>query len=261
MIQTYKFKTALLAVILIAALYGCKKKNDFSDVTFVNRTEEDITVDLYSTFADYSTNANVFMRQNVAPGEKLIVQGDEFQENRIYYMDWYNDTYYRNNWYNDKFTTDGERVAIKPESGNNTYYLEDTYKGNSRIAFLEGDDSKTSWIAIGAFLFHSSTGYSNQWTSLTDDERFRQITVKKDFTANYSYKNTNGGSVTEELDFFVQQSDVPYIEFRAEDGSILGNMTGGKLPTASPPDYASNSTDTLTALFPNSDYIFLMVRQ
>lgn len=254
-------RSVLLILLSVMLAYGCKKKDDNTDVTFVNRTGEDITLDIYSSFDDYALNANLHSRKVVKANENLIMPGNSFSSGRTYYMDWYSENYYRNNWLNDNYSNGNNRVAFLPESGNNTYYFEDSYQGKSRTAFLSNNKSATSWIAVGAYLYHSSTGYSNQWPGLNDNERFRKITVNKNFTANYQFKDNSGAEQSQTISFLVQQSVVPYIEFKAEDGRILGNMTGGKLPTASPPDYESTSTDTVTALFPNSDYIFLMVKQ
>ncbi|MCB0697764.1 MAG: hypothetical protein KDC07_10390, partial [Chitinophagaceae bacterium] len=135
------------------------------------------------------------------------------------------------------------------------------YKGNGRKAFLKGSGTQTSWIAVGAYLYSSSIGYSNQWDVITVNERYRRITVKKDFTAEYTRKDADGNIQTSNLLFLVQQSEVPYIEFQNADGSIGGNMTGGKLPVSTVTDYSSNATDTVMALFPDNEYIFMMVRQ
>jgi len=93
------------------------------------------------------------------------------------------------------------------------------------------------------------------------NERYRSVTIKKDFKAEHIRKNAAGTIITENFEFMVQQTEVPYIEFKTSDGQVAGNMTGGKLPVAAPPDYKSNSVDTIMALFPDNELIFMMVRQ
>lgn len=260
--RTVYFLPIALMVICVTALQGCKKKGlDKSIVTFVNRLEYAVTLDLYASAEDYATNTNLQNRLVIEGGETLTLPGDNFESGVTYYMDWYSEDYYYNNWFNDDYPVDGGRVRIKPTEGNNTYYLEPGYKGNSRKAFLKGGSASTTWIAIGAYLYAGSTGYSNQWDVLTVNERYRQIKVNKSFNADYTFKDASGNLKTESLEFHVQQSEVPYIEFHTTSGGIGGNMTGGKLPVSTAPDYKSNATDTVMALFPDNEYIFMMVRQ
>lgn len=251
----------LLMICCATAWQGCKKEKDSKAVTIVNRLDKAVTFDLYGSMEDYTTNNNLLNRQVIAAGENLTLPGNTFEDGSTYYMDWYTEDYYHNNWYNDNYPVTGNRVSISPKPGANTYYLEPAYKGNGRNAFLGGDGTKTSWIAVGAYLYSASTGYSNRWDLMPANERYRQIAINKNFTAQYSRRNVAGTIVNEEMEFMVQQAEVPYIEFKTSDGLVAGSMTGGKLPTAAPPSYASNAVDTVLALFPDSDLLFLMVRQ
>ncbi|MCB0700926.1 MAG: hypothetical protein H6551_08185 [Chitinophagales bacterium] len=257
----YYLAVYLLSISILATT-GCKKKNKSdSDVTFVNQTDNLLTLDIYASFDDYANNRSLFKRSTIKAQDRLIIPGDDFSSGRTYYMDWYSEDYYHSNWYNDDYAINSSRVAFTPRIADNTYYIEETHKGNGRRAFIKGNGTESNWLAVGAYLFSSNTGYSNQWTTLDNNERFRQITVKKGFNAVYKFKDKSGTDQSQELQFLVHQTDVPYIEFKGTDASILGNMTGGKLPTGTPPDYKSNAIDTVMALFPNSDYIFMMVRQ
>ncbi len=259
----YFLPIALVMVLCMTTIQGCKKKGlDKTIVTIINRLDHAVTLDLYASAEDYAANNNLQNRLVIEAHESLTLPGDNFMSDVTYYMDWYSEDYYYNNWYNDDYPTiNGSRVRIKPVAGNNTYYLEPTYKGNARKSFLKGSSDKTGWIAIGAYLYAGSTGYSNQWSELTINERYRQITVNKNFIADYSYKDAAGNLKTESLEFLVQQSEEPYIEFHTATGAIGGNMTGGKLPSSTLPDYKSYSVDTVMALFPDNEYIFMMVRQ
>ena len=252
----------LLLIMLSAIVTGCKKDpKDNSTVTIVNRIDRAITLDLYANAEDYATNSNLVDRIVVPANGNASLPGSTFISGNTYYMDWYSEDYYYNNWYNDDYPVTVERVRITPKAGANTYYLEPGYKGNARNAFLKGANTETTWIAIGAYLYSSTFGYSDKWNVIDMNERFRQVKVKKGFTAEYMRRDNDGHLVTENIPFMVQQSEVPYIEFKTGSGQAAGNMTGGKHPYATPPDYESNSIDTIMALFPDNEYIFLMVRQ
>jgi len=253
---------ALALIALVCLATACKKEaKDNTNVTFGNRTDRTITLDLYAGAADYAGNTNMVERIVISPGENKIVPGTTFAKGVTYHMDWYSEDYYYNNWYNDDYPVTGQRVRIKPEPGNNTYYLDPGLKGTGRNAFLKGAGTETTWISIGAFLYSNTFGYTNEWNTLTPEERYRRITIRKGFDAEYVHKKADGSFVTDNLAFMVQQTEVPYIEFKDAAGQAAGNMTGGKLPTGTAPDYKSNSTDTVMALFPDNEYLFMMVRQ
>ncbi|HEY9178047.1 MAG TPA: hypothetical protein VIN07_10165 [Flavipsychrobacter sp.] len=257
------FKPVALLLLSVATFVtSCKKEaKDNSDVTIVNRIDRPITVDLYVSADDYANNSNLQERIVIEPNENKILPGGTFAKSTTYHMDWYSEDYYYNNWYNDDYPVTGNRVRIQPEPGSNTYYLDPGLKGQGRKAFLKGGGTETTWISIGAFLYSGTFGYTNEWNTLTPNERYRTITIKKGFNAEYLHKDATGTLVTENLRFMVQQTEVPYIEFKNAAGQAAGNMTGGKLPTGSAPDYYSSSIDTVMALFPDNEYLFMMVRK
>lgn len=254
---------ALVAVLLAAMASGCKKDpKDNTPVTFINRVDKTITLDIYASEDDYASNSNKVETITIEPNDNKTIPGSTFLSGRTYYMDWYSDDFYHNNWYNDDYPVIGPaRVRIAPKPGDNTYYLEPGYKGNARNAFLEGAGTETTWISIGAFLYSGTFGYTNESGTLTPNELYRRITIRKNLRAEYLHKDAGGNLVTENITFMVQQTEVPYIEFKDASGKAAGNMTGGKLPTGTPPDYKSNATDTVMALFPDNEYMFMMVRQ
>ena len=256
----YLLLLTLPVLLCIAVMQGCKKTNDKKAVTIVNRLDKDVTFDLYSSKEDYASGADLLMRTVIPAGDNKVFPGNNFEEGATYYMDWYTEDYYYNNWFNDNFPVTGNRVKIAPREGDNTYYLEPAYHGQGRNAFLQGAGTQTSWIAVGAYLYSDATGYTNQWNNIKADERFRRVIVRKNFIAEYTYKLQSGETVTDNIEFMVHQAEVPYIEFRPANGGT-GNMVGGKLPTAAPPDYKSNAIDTVMALFPDNEYYFMMVRQ
>ncbi len=230
-------------------------------MTFVNRLSKKVTLDVYRTFEDYANSTNPILRKTLAANEKSIYPEGMLVNGTTYYMDWYTDDLYNNNWFNDKFPTPGSQVAFTPQPSNNTYYLETGFKGKARLTFLGVNSNQSTWTAVNAYLFSNSTGYVSYWNQITQNEKYRAVTVKKDCVAEYSYKNASGSVVTDNMDFKVQNTDNAYIEFIDLSGNSLGYMSTGTSPVAAPPDYASTSTDSVLALFPNSSYYYLLIRQ
>ncbi len=253
---------AIAAIVSVLVFTGCKKSGlDTTTVSFVNQIGKEVTLSIYDSKNTYASNTGHVHKQLVAAGETARIPGDVFVDGRTYYMDWYTADYYYNNWYNDNFPVYENRVQFEPEPGDNTYYLEKNLRGNSRKAFLNGESNSTKWIAVGAYLYSSNTGYSDQWNNLDNNERYREITVNKSGVADYTHRDEFGAVKMQQLQFMIHESEVPYIEFRDGMSNTLGNMTGGKLPTSTQPGYASSSTDTVMALFPDNEYIFMMLKQ
>ncbi len=250
------------AALLLAATWilGCKKSgNDNSEVSFINRLNKEVTLDIYSNFDDYSKGQNVQLRKVLLSDETTYLPGNTFPAGATYYMDWYTDDHLQNNWLNDNYES-SPVTRIQPVPGNNSYYLDPKLKGNARKTFLNSTQASSTWIAIGAYLFAGGQ-YSEQWSNLDANERYRKVTVTKGFKANYEYKDGTGSIQTSSYDFMVHRSEDAYIELKDATGKNIGNITGGKLPSGTPPDYKSPSTDTVMALLPGSDYLFMMVKQ
>ena len=255
-----KIGFALIAAILL--LGSCKKKDEVTtDVTFTNRIAKDVVLTIYPSFDDYSNGTNPTLRRVVPASDKTILPASTFSPGKTYYMDWHTDNFYTNNWFNDLFPQPGTQIAIRPVAGNNTYYFDPAFAGSSRTTFLANDDKMSKWYAVDAYLYSVSTGYLSQWNTLTDFQKYRQVTVHKNFTADYTYKTSVGSITTDVLNFKVHPSADAFIEFMKTADSSTGSMMSGKLPTGIPPDYKSSAKDTIMALLPNSDYYFIMVRE
>lgn len=254
-------KAALTLLMAATVSFGCKKKGtDNTDVTFVNQLSKEVVLTIYPSAGDYNNATNPAQRKVIPANDKLIIPGNSFNTGQTYYMDWYTDDLQQSNWFNDNYAQPGVQVAFTPKPGSNTYYTNPAYKGISRITFLATDDKFSRWHAVNAFLYSGSTGYVSQWSSMTDLEKFREITVHKNFTADYSYKNAPGNPTTDNIAFKVMPSEHAYIEFMDSKGNSAGSMVSGTLPTAAAPDYKAITRDTVMALFPNSEYSFMMVR-
>ena len=257
----HNIRIAIAAILFFSAIAACKKDDkDYSDVTFVNNVSKEVTLDIYDAADKYASSTGVFLRKTLQPGEKAILPGNTFAKNQTYYMDWYTDDYYYTNWFNDNYSVGNTQVAIKPVTGNNTYYVNPQFQGNSRIVFMNKTGTSSTWRAVGAYAEYQG-GYVPHWTDLDANGQYREVIVNKDFIAKYNYKDNSGNVITEDLAFKVHNSKDAYIEFMTADNKSLGSMIAGRLATSSKPNYTSTATDSVMAYLPNSDYYFLMVRQ
>ncbi len=254
-------RAALTLLMAATFLFSCKKKGtDNTDVTFTNQVNQEVVLTIYPSMDDYSNATNATLRKVIGANDKLILPGSTFANGQTYYMDWHTNDLTINNWFNDNYPQPGTQVAIKPVAGNNSYYTNPAYKGISRITFLATDDKLSRWHAIDAYLYSLSTGYVSQWSSMSDLEKFRELTIHKNFTADYSYKNAPGNPTTDIIAFKVMPSQNAYLEFMDSKGKSSGSIVSGKLPTGTAPDYTVTTRDTVMAQFPNSEYYFMMVR-
>jgi len=241
---------------------GCRKDGkDLTEVTFTNQTGEAVVLDIYPTPGDYGNNTNRTTRQTIAAYDKLVLPGSTFSKGQKYYMDWYSKDHYYSNWYNDKFKNDISYVVIEPVAGNNTYYMTPTFLGTKQAVFLDTFETKTQWKAVDVFQYSASTGYVSVWNLTPANDQYKEVTINKNFTASYTYKDQYGNLKNEVLDFKVHESKDAYIEFMDANGNSLGSMLAGRLPTSTLPDYRSESVDSVLALLPYSEIYYLMVKQ
>lgn len=254
--------TALAVAVVIFGSSCKKEKNENRDVTFANQLSEKVTLDIYSSEKDYAANGNVVLRKVLPAGENTIIPGSTFADGATYYMDWYSDDYYYHNWFNDALPANtNSQVAFKPEPGNNTYYMQPMASGNARKTFLPGESVSSKWTAVNVYLYSKNTGYVSYWQQLTSQERFREITVNKDFKGTYRHQDSSGSILTETMDFMVHNSKEAYIEFRDVNKQILGSAVAGRLPSEDGTEYISSSTDSVMIQFPDKEsFYFLMTK-
>lgn len=254
----------ILSLATIALLTGsCKKEsNDHSDVTFTNQMSEKVTLDIYSSEKDYAGNSNIMLRKVLSPNENTILPGSTFKSGSAYFMDWYTNDLKHHNWFNDNYPVASTATQVKftPVAGNNTYYIKPQAAAGARSVFLKGGISSSRWTAVGVYAYSKNTGYVSYWDNLSPKERFREVTVNKNFTINYSYQNESGNVITENADFRVHATEQAYIEIMDASKQADGYMATGRLPAQDGSEYLSSSDDSLMALLPHSDYYFLMVR-
>lgn len=254
-----------IMVLLLASTFlfaeSCKKKeDDNTDVTFTNQLSEKVTLDIYSSADDYAKGNNLVLRKVLSAKENTILPGSTFAAGSSYYMDWYSDGMQYNNWFNDKFPVGGSTVAFKPVPGSNTYYMKTEFANHARATFLPGNAVSSKWTAVNVYAYSKTTGYISYWQNLSPQEKYREVTVNKNFTATYNHQNTDGKIVTDVIDFKVHASTEGYIELMDANMQSLGSMVTGNLPASDGSEYTSTSVDSVMALFPDSDYSFLMVK-
>lgn len=261
-----RMKNLINACLIVCLLFsGCRKDGkDKTEVTFVNRINQVVTLNIYSSLEDYKNSTNAYIRQTIPASDKLIIGGNTLKSGQTYFMDWYTDNYTHNNWFNDRYNDnnlDKDYVVIQPVPGNNTYYTDELFKGDARLVYLENTKSQTSWRAVNYYA-ESAQGFESKWDNLPEYQKYKKVVVRKDFIAEYEYKDSVGNIQKMLLPFKVHHIDVAYIELYDDlTNKVLGQMTSGRLPGSGNSDYKSSSKDSVLALLPGLDYKFLMVRE
>jgi hypothetical protein len=151
-------------------------------------------------------------------------------------------------------------VSFKPIPGANTYYLKPGLKGKARYIFL-ADSNKSSWVAVNAYTGNKNEGYASYWDQLSENDKIRSVTVRKNFMLQYNYLDAAGATASDTYPFKVHNAENAYIEFITDDLNKYGSLESGFMPLSTEPDYATNSKDTIMATLPGSDLRFMMVRQ
>jgi hypothetical protein len=198
------------------------------------------------------------MRKVLQYNEVLVMPNEELPANKTYFADWYDDKHFYNNWFNDASKPERAFVSFSTIPGSNTFFIEPDTKGNAKEIFLDKTGTRTSWKAVDAFMGSSQTSYVSVWNDLTENERIHDISVRKDFTALYSYMDASGTPVSKTYEFKVHNAEVAYIELLNSESSYL---QAGFLPVSTKPGYVSSSIDSIMALLPTSDYYFMLVKQ
>lgn len=251
-----KYKVALLALTAYLALAAGCKKDRTKDYNFTNNINKVVTLDIYTSADDYTTNTNLMLRKTLQPNQTTTLPASTFKSGGTYYMDYYTDDFAYNNWFNLNFPADGTTPVIHPSSSNTAFYIKPDYHNANRTAFLNGTQTSTSWVAIGAYL-EDNSGFVDEWPSLGSNAQYRQLVIRKDFNAIYSYKDASGNIQTDTMGFLVHNAKIPYLEFINAAGVNQGSMIGNNFPG----NPNGTSTDSMMVLLPNSEMYFLMIKQ
>ncbi len=237
---------------------GCKKTEapDPHESVFVNQNEVPIHLRVYGSFEDYVHAGPPVWETRMEPLGKVQVPAASLPTGKTYYIDWFSEDYSIHNWFNSQ----GLFPTIHPNPTENFYDLSRNLRGPARLTFLHGSGNASRWRAVDKLLFSSSLGFVSYWDSATVMDKNRIVDVRKDFTATYRFVNDQLKPDSLNLNIIVYRSETAYIEFQNEVGENMGSMIGGRLPSGQAPDYTVHSTDSLLALFPDSEFYYLMVR-
>lgn len=260
--QRFSIYALCLSLCIAFAFSSCRKDGkDLGEVTFTNQLSKQVTLDIYPSLKDYGNGSNRTIQLVIDGNSKKVLPGKTFLAGQKYYMDWYTADHIFSNWFNDMFKDDISYVAFEPTEGNNSYYMSPTFEGRKKLVFLDTTATATSWKAVDIVVYSASTGYVSVWNQTPKAGQERSIVIRKDFTATHDYKDDFGTARTEELKFKVHETKQAYIEFMDANRKSLGSMISDRLPSGTPPDYYSSTTDTVMALLPHSEYTYIMVRQ
>lgn len=232
------------------------------DVTFTNTTPKKMNVDIYGSLDDYNTNNNPVVKTQVPANGEAVVPG--LEEGHAYLVDWYSDGYTYNNWWQPgtRNRSDMANILI-PSSSKTSFKIEynPIDSDASRIILLNGDQYSSHWIAVNAY----NVNGKNIWDSLGANARYRELTVRKDFSVTYKTKNTSGNMVSETATYTIKTSryyggvacSIPRSD-TAESISFFGQLYN-KIPWDI---YTSKDTIALAVTYKGSySYNFLLARQ
>lgn len=243
---------------ILSLISACRKtpKADPHESVFVNQHNESIFVRVYDGLENYVNSGEPVWETQLGPLDKVHVSPEDLPTGKTYYIDWFSEDYTLHNWYNSQDLY----PQIRPEPGANSFDISRDLKGAARLTFLNGSGKTTRWKAVDKLLFSSTHGFVSYWDTATVQDRHRFVDVSKDFKAQYRYREDTGGEKTKLMDIIVHPNAVPLLEFVGDGGEMLGSMIGGRLPSGTGPDYYSASTDSVLALFSDSEFYYLMVK-
>jgi hypothetical protein len=186
-----RYSKSIGAVVLLLALFSsCKvpKIPEVINYTFINNTGQHVTLDLYNTKEDYTHNANRVSRSRIVPLQSVTLP---LAVSTPVWIDWYTDDYSTNNWQMDALNVTGQTVyqlaaetqpPVIDANASLSQYL--NYADTTRMVLLNGSDSGSTWQL-------SYNGSINP-----DRAGTHRLEVKKDFTCNYTFTNTQGSVQT-----------------------------------------------------------------
>lgn len=212
-------RSALYVVCGAAVLFaGCDKGTspDAFNYTFINNTDKQIHVDVYSTMSDYMSNTNPVTTGVAGANSTFVVRSSTLHTDVPYYVDWYSDDYTYTNWVNreDLYTAFNPRITASVQTNQLKLESETDY---ARLLCLDGNHTSTTWLATDGFSYVYSGGGSDSvlWNNLPQVDKFFQIVFHKDFSMTFSYINPDG-----------QRADVTLIMRTDAAGTPAGSTAG-----------------------------------
>lgn len=235
-----------------------------TNYTFNNVLGVSIHIDLYKDTTSYKAGTGAFKSFDLTGGSSQTIPLTDLPDTT--YIDWYSSDNLLTNWgfglydYKPFMPYFVKNIA-------NTVTWDDTYTGPStliRATCLNGHTS-TTWKAFGGFI-DSARGNGiatipiRHWSDSThfnDTMRYRMITLNKDFTATYTFKDKNGNIQTRSYGYktsYYKQS-IAYVYFFNQTTGTLLKDTFYTAPYTSSP-----KSDSIQVRI-DSVGVFMMARQ
>ncbi|RYZ41534.1 MAG: hypothetical protein EOP49_28880 [Sphingobacteriales bacterium] len=179
----------LPSLILISTLLlsSCMKKDDTPEYhgMIQNGLQQRVYLDFYASQSDYENNRNP-VRSLTVEGNGTVAVPEEFEGGATYFLDWYSEDLYYSNWSRNinvifkvpNITPDLDPVMIL--SGN---------QSPARKLCLKAGKSESVWHATNAYNWSWGNSY---WNLLSDEEKYRRLRLKKNFTGIYYWKDAAG---------------------------------------------------------------------
>jgi hypothetical protein len=174
-------KSVFILFACIITFAGCTKDDPVYHGKIRNAISQKVHVALYNTAEDYYNNTNVVWSADIPTNESVTVPAS-LESGKNFYMDWYSQDYTSSNW---PFNFTLNMANITPEQDPLLTLWENF--NYSRIVCLGSDQGSSHWKAVDAQYFGTPI-----WQTLTANERYRELTFKKDLTGTYTYADASG---------------------------------------------------------------------
>jgi len=239
-------------LILVFLVDSCKKSSDPANYIIANTINKHITVNIYATLVDYYAANNPFKTVSINGNSIGSIPLADFDTSHAYYIDWYTDDYWFSNWTIGS-SNDTVFFRIKPKAGNDKYQVVVADSGWQRRLCLNGNSGATTWKAYNAY----SYSYISIWSTLSANDQYRQLILRKNLTASYIHKDASGTFITDSITYsFINPNTPDMVMAEVSGSSMIGHFDNRSsvAVTATP-----LSKDTIAVGF--SDGYFMMARQ
>ena len=197
-----------LLIVMCFLVFGCSKdnKNLINPVTsslqkpavqyyvFANNLTTSVRVNIYKNVNDYNSDNNLFITLHIPSGTLNKIPFTSLDTNATYYVDWYSDDYLNTNWLT--FSSNPGRMTPRR---NDTLFpiLTPPHFGLYRPVVLSGYKTQSSWKAYDAYDY----SHINIWGAISANTQYRMLSLNKDMTAVYTYKDASGNVVTQNFSY------------------------------------------------------------
>ena len=201
--------------------------------TFTNLQGLSVHIDLYNNRAAYTAGTGAFKSFDVASKATMTVALSELSDTT--FIDWYSSDYTMTNWlfgqYDYQFSVPYFVKNIK-----NTLSWDNHYPGPATLlrgTCLNGGTS-TNWSAVGGFI-DSAKGavvpggftikyWSDDSTKFPNNWKYRKITLRRDFTATYTFKDRFGNLQTRDYNYrhgYTNNTNIGYLFFYNKSNNAM----------------------------------------